>query len=164
MGPGAIVEGDKMDALIPLMTTTEGRIGRQQWWLGIVVLIVASIALSLIMSILGPGSWGQLIAYLVLLYPSWCLGIKRRQDRDNNGLDFKILIVISGLTTLLQAFGIGVTMTDIGNGVMMPMPDTWMTVIFFATAVLGIYLLVQLGFLRGTAGPNSYGPDPLERA
>lgn len=153
-----------MDALIPLLTTTEGRIGRQQWWLGIVVIIVASIALSLILGILGLGSWAQLIAYLVLLYPNWCLGIKRRQDRDNNGLDFKILIVVSGLLTLLQTFGIGVTMTDMGNGIMMPAPDTWMMVLSLAVAVLGIYLLVQLGFLRGTAGPNSYGPDPLDRA
>lgn len=153
-----------MDALIPLLTTTEGRIGRQQWWLGIVVIIVASIVLSLILGILGLGSWAQLIAYLVLLYPNWCLGIKRRQDRDNNGLDFKILIVVSGLLTLLQAFGIGVTMTDMGNGIMMPAPDAWMMVLSLAVAVLGIYLLVQLGFLRGTAGPNSYGPDPLDRA
>ena len=153
-----------MDALIPLLTTTEGRIGRQQWWLGIVVIIVASIVLSLILGILGLGSWAQLIAYLVLLYPNWCLGIKRRQDRDNNGLDFKILIVVSGLLTLLQAFGIGVTMTDMGNGIMMPAPDAWMMVLSLAVAALGIYLLVQLGFLRGTAGPNSYGPDPLDRA
>ncbi len=153
-----------MDALIPLLTTTEGRIGRQQWWLGIVVIIVASIVLSLILGILGLGSWAQLIAYLVLLYPNWCLGIKRRQDRDNNGLDFKVLIVVSGLLTLLQAFGIGVTMTDMGNGIMMPAPDAWMMVLSLAVAVLGIYLLVQLGFLRGTAGPNSYGPDPLDRA
>jgi uncharacterized membrane protein YhaH (DUF805 family) len=153
-----------MDTLIGLMTTTEGRIGRRQWWLGIVVLIVASIVLSLILGILGLGNWAQLVAYFVLLYPNWCLGIKRRQDRDNNGLDFKILIVVSGLTTLLQAFGIGVTMMDMGNGVLVPMPDMWLSVIYFATAALALYLLIQLGFLRGTAGPNSYGPDPLDRA
>lgn len=27
--------------------------------------------------------------------------------------------------------------------------------------VWGIYLLVVLGFLKGTTGPNQYGPDPL---
>ena len=27
--------------------------------------------------------------------------------------------------------------------------------------VYAIYMLVQLGFLKGTPGPNSYGPDPL---
>ena len=27
--------------------------------------------------------------------------------------------------------------------------------------VLGIALLVELGFRKGTSGPNQYGPDPL---
>jgi len=27
--------------------------------------------------------------------------------------------------------------------------------------IYAIYMLVQLGFLKGTAGPNNYGPDPL---
>ena len=27
--------------------------------------------------------------------------------------------------------------------------------------VFGIALLVELGFRRGTVGPNQYGPDPL---
>jgi len=25
----------------------------------------------------------------------------------------------------------------------------------------GLWLLIELGFLKGTAGPNQYGPDPL---
>ena len=27
---------------------------------------------------------------------------------------------------------------------------------------ISIWALVELGFLRGTVGPNQYGPDPLE--
>jgi uncharacterized membrane protein YhaH (DUF805 family) len=27
--------------------------------------------------------------------------------------------------------------------------------------LLGLWILVQAGFLKGTAGPNQYGPDPL---
>jgi uncharacterized membrane protein YhaH (DUF805 family) len=27
---------------------------------------------------------------------------------------------------------------------------------------IGIWFFVELGFLRGTAGPNRYGPDPLQ--
>ncbi len=33
--------------------------------------------------------------------------------------------------------------------------------ILVVLAVAGIYMLVQLGFLRGTPGSNTYGPDPL---
>lgn len=150
-----------MDNLVPLLTTTTGRIGRQQWWIGTVVVIVASIVLSILLAIIGLGAWGQLIASLALLYPSYCIGVKRRQDRDNNGLDVKILLGLSAVTSILQAFGIGVTMTDLGNGVMMPSPDLWLTLVYVALGILAIYLIVQLGFLKGTPGANSYGPDPL---
>jgi uncharacterized membrane protein YhaH (DUF805 family) len=27
--------------------------------------------------------------------------------------------------------------------------------------IFALYLLVVLGFLRGTPGPNQYGPDPV---
>ena len=33
-----------------------------------------------------------------------------------------------------------------------------------AGLVVAVWGLVELGFLRGTVGPNQYGPDPLEPA
>lgn len=153
-----------MDKLKVLYTTTDGRLSRKEWWIGVVGLIIASIVLSIILGMVGLGGasgWGQLIAYVILFYPGWCIGIKRRQDRDNNATDFKVLMGLSGLLTLLQAFGIGVTMTDMGNGIVMPTPDMWMSVLYLLLGIFGIYMLVQLGFLRGTPGPNTYGPDPL---
>jgi uncharacterized membrane protein YhaH (DUF805 family) len=153
-----------MDKLKVLYTTTDGRLSRKEWWIGVVGLIIASIVLSIILGMVGLGGasgWGQLIAYVILFYPGWCIGIKRRQDRDNNATDFKVLMGLSGLLTLLQALGIGVTMTDMGNGIVMPTPDMWMSVLYLLLGIFGIYMLVQLGFLRGTPGPNSYGPDPL---
>lgn len=163
MGPGvSISEGELMDNLVALYTTTAGRISRKNWWIGVVGIIVASIVLSIILSLVGLNTaWGQLIVYVLLFYPNWCIGLKRRQDRDNNGMDFKILMGVSGLLTLVQALGIGVTMTDMGNGVVMPTPDTWLMVLFGLMGIFGIYMLVQLGFLKGTPGPNTYGADPL---
>jgi len=153
-----------MDALVPLYTTTDGRLSRKQWWLGVVGLIIASIVLTIILSLVGLGGtsgWGQLIAFVILFFPSWCIGIKRRQDRDNNATDFKVLMGVSGLLTLVQAFGIGMTRTDLGNGMIVAMPDTWMSILYLLLGVFGIYMLVQLGFLKGTPGANSYGADPL---
>jgi uncharacterized membrane protein YhaH (DUF805 family) len=31
----------------------------------------------------------------------------------------------------------------------------------FFNLIIGIWFFVELGFLRGTPGPNGYGPDPL---
>lgn len=153
-----------MDAIKELFTTTRGRISRKQWWLGVVGLIVASIVLAIILGIVGLGSsspWGQLVAFVILFYPNWCLSLKRRQDRDNNGNDVKALLGVSGALTLLQALGVGTTVTDMGNGMMVAMPNTIMSIIYFVVAIFGLYIFVQLGFLKGTTGPNSYGADPL---
>ncbi|MVT00783.1 DUF805 domain-containing protein [Devosia marina] len=157
-----------MDNIKALLTTTEGRIGRQQWWIGIVVLIVISIVASIVLSILSFGNgtvmaWFGVLINLALIWPSYCLGIKRRHDRDNNGTDLKILIAGSVLLNLLAATGIGSSMTDMG-GVMMPVPSIWLGALNLIFAIFAIYMLVQLGFLKGTAGPNNYGPDPLDGA
>ena len=38
----------------------------------------------------------------------------------------------------------------------------WWTLIGLIPVIGGIWILVELGFLRGTAGPNKYGADPLQ--
>jgi uncharacterized membrane protein YhaH (DUF805 family) len=157
-----------MDNIKALLTTTDGRIGRQQWWIGIVVLIVISIVASIVLSILSFGNgtvmaWFGVLINLALIWPSYCVGIKRRHDRDNNGTDLKILIAGSVLLNLLTATGIGSSMTDMG-GVMVPVPSIWLGALNLIFAIFSIYMLVQLGFLKGTTGPNSYGPDPLDGA
>jgi uncharacterized membrane protein YhaH (DUF805 family) len=37
----------------------------------------------------------------------------------------------------------------------------WWVLIVFVPIIGGIWYLVECGFLRGTPGPNNYGPDPL---
>ena len=102
-----------MDRIKLLYTTADGRLSRKDWWIGVIGLIITSLVLTSILALVGlggPYGWGQLIAYVILFYPGWCIGIKRRQDRDNNGMDFKVMMGVSGLLTLVQALGIGVTM------------------------------------------------------
>lgn len=144
-----------------LYLSASGRISRKGWWLGIVLMIVAAAVLGFVLSIVGLGRWASLIGLLIFAYPSWCLGIKRRQDRDNNGLDYKVMFGLSTLLTLLQVFGIGMAPTDLGNGMVIMQPTGVMMIVQLIIGVFGIYMLIQLGFLRGTPGPNSYGPDPL---
>lgn len=158
-----------MDKLIALLTTTQGRIGRQQWWLGIAALIVISIVASIVLGIVSFGNaallaWLAVLLNIALIYPAYCLGIKRRHDRDSGGTDLKLLIAGSVLLNVLQATGIGMDWVDMGQGVILPMPAIWLGLINLAYAVFAIYMLVQLGFLKGTTGANTYGPDPLDGA
>jgi uncharacterized membrane protein YhaH (DUF805 family) len=39
----------------------------------------------------------------------------------------------------------------------------WFLLVGLIPVLGGLWLLVELGFLRGTAGPNRFGPDPLDR-
>jgi uncharacterized membrane protein YhaH (DUF805 family) len=43
-----------------------------------------------------------------------------------------------------------------------PTPTPLLVVLGLVAGILGIYLLVVCGFLKGTAGSNNYGPDPLQ--
>ncbi len=110
-----------------LYTSFEGRIGRQSFWLGIIVLIVVSIIAGVIDAVLGTQTESGIgiigiIVSLAVIYPSIALYAKRWHDRGKSG---------------------------------------WWTLIGFIPIVGGIWMLVELGILRGTEGPNQYGSDPL---
>lgn len=38
----------------------------------------------------------------------------------------------------------------------------WWVLINFIPIVGGLWCLVECGFLKGTVGPNRFGPDPLQ--
>jgi uncharacterized membrane protein YhaH (DUF805 family) len=163
-----------MNNLIQSYVGFDGRINRQRWWIGIVVLIIVGLVLNWILGmIMGTGgmmdlsqaldpatmqkmAWQGLIVGLITAYPYLALSIKRRHDRDNNGYDAAGLIALSLVFNLLQALGIVSGMAAMNGGFGLG------SIIGLLLAVYGIYMLVQLGFLKGTAGPNSYGPDPLQ--
>jgi uncharacterized membrane protein YhaH (DUF805 family) len=72
-----------------LFLTNSGRINRQPYWIGSIILVVVSaIVDGIIAAILGHGFLGQLlvlIVSLILLYASINIGIKRFHDRDKSG-------------------------------------------------------------------------------
>ena len=39
----------------------------------------------------------------------------------------------------------------------------WWVLIVFVPVIGGLWYLIECGFLRGTEGPNPFGPDPLAR-
>ena len=181
-----------MDKIISNYTSLDGRIGRQSWWIGVVILIVVNIIISfLILPLVGvsmmpnmaalmadpnnvdaqaiadtvtatmrTAGWVSLVIFLIFLYPSAAISIKRRHDKDNSGLDVWIYFGLTAILLLVQALGLFMTVTDVG-GIQFPTPSLPFTILQIIVGIFGIYLLVVLGFLKGTSGPNQYGPDPL---
>lgn len=176
-----------MNNIIKNFTGFDGRLNRQPFWISAIILAVISIVISfLLLPVIGlsmmpniaPGTssadviaalpdmmrksgWVSLVMFLIFLYPVASISIKRRHDRNNSGLDVWIYYALAIINLLLNALGFGLTTTNV-QGIDIPTPGPISMVLGIVLAVYGIYLLVVCGFLKGTTGPNSYGPDPLQ--
>lgn len=139
-----------------ILSSTQGRIPRSQWWAGLAVLVVVAIVLALIIGwVFGPTTIGiiaTLILQIILLYPSYALSAKRFQDRDKPGLLALIGIGLGILQTLARVVGLSNPMA----------PTAVDYILGIAMLIVAIWYLIELGILRGTVGPNTYGLDPLE--
>ncbi len=98
---------------------------------------------------------GALIAVAIFALPIWvsgiAVGIKRLHDRDKSG--WWILLFYFGpqvLNGLATAAGENEQILSL--------------LLSTASVALGIWAIVELGCLRGTPGPNRFGPDPLAKA
>jgi uncharacterized membrane protein YhaH (DUF805 family) len=69
-------------------------------------------------------------------------------------------MALVAVLTLVQALGLGMTTVTIGE-ITVPSPTPLMSILGVVVGLLGLYLLVVVGFLSGTRGTNGYGPDPL---
>jgi uncharacterized membrane protein YhaH (DUF805 family) len=127
---------------LDLFTSFKGRINRQPFWLGLLVLMIVSTILQFILfgifgaSMMGSGSQDPAvimqemsammaplgILLLLTLWPSLAIYTKRWHDRDKSG---------------------------------------WWSLIMFIPLIGAIWMLIELGFLRGTDGPNRFGADPI---
>ncbi len=152
-----------------LYTNFDGRIGRGQWWKGILILVVLVIAIQFILfSIISQASFfGRLLSFvigLVVIYPYLALGSKRLHDRGKPMMPWiAIFIGPAFVLNVMQVFGIGFQTTELMGETMM-VPTTLGSTVGIVAMITSIWALVELGFLKGTAGPNEYGSDPLGQA
>ena len=146
-----------------------GRIPRARWWLAHqlpawAILFVMALDVSTITYKTGHEKPRlEAVWYPLLLAVGWLLTagmVQRLHDRGRTGLWALAVWALPGLPWLLMTlFMEGVRMH--GNA-----PGGDALGVFFALPTLGafvlyLWLFVELGFLRGTAGPNRFGPDPL---
>ena len=179
-----------MNKIIGNFRGFNGRLNRQPFWISAIILAVISVVISLvILPLVGlslmpampaldgtatpadvaniinaahtRSGWVSLILFLVFLYPGAAISIKRRHDRNNNGYDVWIYFALVLILQLMSALGIGMSSMDVG-GASVPVPGPILGGLTIIVGIFGIYLLVVMGFLKGTAGPNNYGPDPLQ--
>ena len=143
--------------LSELFFSLDGRISRSKYWLGIVVLaVVNAVATYAIVRLVGISqaaiAFGAAVSF-ALIYPSYAVLAKRFQDRGKPG--------VLALIAIVPAYGVNLLYTF---GVLDPVePSTIARALDAIVVLIFLWYLVELGLLKGTQGPNAYGPDPLGR-
>jgi uncharacterized membrane protein YhaH (DUF805 family) len=130
-----------------LLTSIEGRISRQPFWIALLCLIGLELGADLGVG----GRWSSIVS-LVLAYPEFAVIAKRGHDRNAPAWIGGVFIsgaVLFELLTLLGMLG------PSDN------PNTLYYALGVPFGIMALILLIDFGFRRGTAGPNRYGPDPL---
>jgi uncharacterized membrane protein YhaH (DUF805 family) len=98
---------------------------------------------------------GMFVIALLNVWINLALTVKRLHDRDRTGwwiaaIYLAILVaILLGIATLMQPEGQREPLNTVAVGVV------------FLAACLPIWLFIEIGFFRGTQGPNRFGPDPL---
>ena len=132
-----------------------GRIGRQTFWIGMIVLTVVELAFHFVAEQI-QGDRLSAIVDLAFTYPEFAVAVKRVHDRD---LPVWLLGVFYAANALLDLFT--VIGWDSGGA---DNPSILSMVVTIPFLVLLLALIIELGFRKGTPGPNRYGPDPLAKA
>jgi uncharacterized membrane protein YhaH (DUF805 family) len=130
-----------------LLTSIDGRITRQPFWIAIVILFGIETAAHFAIG----ERWSSIVS-LILAYPYFAVIAKRGHDR--NAPTWIAGIFIAG-AVLLDAL---VLLDLVGS---LDKPSTLFYVIGAPFGVMALILLIDFGFRRGTVGENRYGSDPL---
>ena len=135
-----------------LFTSFSGRINRAPYWIGVLLLVVASLVA--LFALIVPAGIGGLFLLFVLIVvisaASVPLTVKRLHDRGKSGHYAWLIYGASLVGSLADPW------TRAGQ---MDVPRMILSLI---TVVISLWFFIELGFLRGTPGPNAFGPDPLE--
>lgn len=147
----------------------EGRMRRRDWWLTNIGLGVLNYIVTQVIAPLALGTDGRvqitagsimptypfpllvvlMVMAALMFWPYLALSVKRTHDRDQSA---RINVILITINTALS-----------WSGILMMSLTGAMTLFWVSMAsgvVIGLYLLVVLGFLDGTPGPNRFGPSP----
>jgi uncharacterized membrane protein YhaH (DUF805 family) len=121
----------------------------------VIIGVVGALIWWIIRALLGETIGARILIFvlmLALLYPTYAVSAKRFQDRDKPAMYALVLSAVALLYALLFVFGL------VGSQQSWAVLDGVFLVAFLA---VGVWYAIELGILKGTAGPNQYGPDPL---
>jgi uncharacterized membrane protein YhaH (DUF805 family) len=155
--------------LIRFFANFEGRIPRRTFWLAniavfIVDVVVATIAAATAEVVAGEPA-GYVTMYIVTVaffYPQFVIALKRAHDLnmlDRTIYAWYIALIVDYVVIRLTLW----VWNHYDQNVYSLVALAFVLMFITAVGVVTIVLLIELGFRRGTRGPNRYGPDPLAK-
>jgi uncharacterized membrane protein YhaH (DUF805 family) len=126
-------------------------------------------------------TFGAIAVLFVILYPSVAIMVKRFHDRDKSG-KWVLLLLIPTLgklaTDLIGLTGRELSLAEMGIDISSGVVPSYLEALQMQIAAeirirpaefavgafnffVALWFFVELGFFRGTRGPNRFGPDPL---
>ena len=152
-----------------------GRLNRKGYWVISIALIIIVLILSAVLgvvfaftgmanTVLGVKLL-SLITTLIMLPPIYFISLKRLHDRERPeilALVFLAPVTIDVILSMTSLTGTFVAQTVFGTQTIGFQPNKFGLVIDAITLGVGLWSLIELGFMRGQSGPNAHGPDPSE--
>jgi uncharacterized membrane protein YhaH (DUF805 family) len=151
-----------MEDLLEFLFGASGRINRAKYWRSLLILGVAGTFVGVILLITAGIAAPLFIIMVVIVFIPWlmwglAIHTERLHDRDKSAW---WLVVFYGLPAVLG----GLTEAAWFAGLAGTVLHYVLNILSLASFVLTIWGFVEIGCLRGTAGPNKYGANPLLQA
>ena len=133
-----------------------GRLNRKPYWMTVIatmaiIVLLLLLALSMIREHRFEFAAFTVVILLILYIPLVWIGLaisaKRLHDRDKSAWWLLVFYVLPGI------------LSSAGN----QMEDVGFILLHTISFAISVWAFVELGCLRGTPGPNRYGPDPLSK-
>ena len=147
-----------MEDLFEFLFGAGGRINRARYWRSVLIYIGAGMMTAVILFTAAGVAAPLLIIMVVIVLIPWLLWgfsftTKRLHDRDKSAWWLVVFYLVPGV---LGRFAGSMWFSGAAG---------WATnyILTLASFVLTIWGFVEIGCLRGTAGSNTYGPDPLSQ-
>jgi uncharacterized membrane protein YhaH (DUF805 family) len=130
----------------------DGRINRAKYWLATLIFAIVNLLLALFDRVHPVGF--EALSFVInigVFVSGLAVGTKRLHDRDRSAW---WLLLFYFLPSVLLVW----ILIDVDAGNNATLRDVSL---LLALLIIWIWQIVELGCLRGTIGPNAYGPDPL---
>jgi uncharacterized membrane protein YhaH (DUF805 family) len=145
-----------IEGLFEFLFGASGRINRAKYWRSLLIYCIAGLFVAVILSAAFGIATPLFIVMVVLVFIPWlmwgfAIHTERLHDRDKSAWWLVVFLLLPGV--LGQIAKLAWFAGGIGT-----MLHSMLSLAAFALTMWGF---VEIGCLRGTAGTNTYGPDPL---